>query len=49
MEKCAICGLETDDLYECDYCGRLVCEDCGGKLFECDDCYDERKAREDRF
>ena len=39
MEKCEICGKETDDLYECSFCGRLVCADCGGDLFICDECF----------
>lgn len=41
MEKCEICGKETDDLYECDHCGRLVCPDCGGEVFFCDECWEE--------
>ena len=40
MEKCAICGKETDELYECDTCGRLICADCGGEVFHCHECFE---------
>lgn len=42
MEKCEICGKETDDLYECSYCGQLVCANCGGTTFQCDECFDRQ-------
>ena len=40
MEKCAICGKETNELYECDTCGRLICADCGGEVFHCHECFE---------
>ena len=35
--KCEIFGKETDNLIECDTCGRLICDDCGG-AFQYDEC-----------
>ena len=49
MEKCELCRTETDELYECDKCGRLVCADCGGKVFVCDNCFDEEEENKSRF
>lgn len=43
MEKCEICGKETDELFECEYCGKLICSDCGGEDFYCDSCFEEHK------
>lgn len=41
MHKCELCGKETDELYECEQCGRYVCASCGGKSFLCDDCLEQ--------
>ena len=29
MPRCAICGMESDNLYKCKRCGDLFCEECG--------------------
>lgn len=44
MAKCEICGKETENLFECSYCGRLVCSACDN-AFVCDDCL----QRQDEF
>lgn len=49
MEKCEICGLETDDLYECSYCGRLLCKGCGGDVYVCDDCWQDEYGNTDNL
>ena len=49
MEKCELCGKETDDLSECEDCGRLICDDCGGVCFLCDECFEERCVRNDTY
>ena len=29
LPECAICGLESDQLYKCKMCGERFCEECG--------------------
>lgn len=26
--KCEVCGKESDDLYECEKCLKMICHDC---------------------
>ena len=46
MGKCEVCGLETENLYECSICGCLVCGFCDNG-FICDDCW--QREHEDEF
>ena len=46
--KCEICGKETDDLFECDTCGRLICDDCGC-AFQCDECWEKEQSRKNPY
>lgn len=46
MERCEVCGKETDELEECSYCGRLVCEDCSAGYFVCEDCQEKMLAKD---
>lgn len=42
--KCEICGKETDELYECPYCGRKVCKECTRNIWNdkvCKKCFEE--------
>ena len=41
---CEKCGKVTYELFECDFCGRLICEDCGC-AFQCDDCWEREQER----
>lgn len=50
VEKCEICGKEitpSEEMVECQYCGRLFCEDCGSlDFFICDECDKVRNERD---
>ena len=37
-ERCSICGRESDELYTCFRCRRLVCNSCVGERGYCRDC-----------
>jgi hypothetical protein len=48
MTECAICEKETEKLYECSECGRLVCDDCYVETVDlCVDCEETWEAEED--
>lgn len=49
MEKCEICGKETSELYECSNCGRLVCAECGGEIYYCDECLEQDDYNSEKF
>ena len=41
MNKCYHCEEETDDLVDCDKCGKTYCNDCDTSTTkECNDCGD---------
>jgi len=50
MTKCEICG-KKEAQHECEYCGRLFCDNCGDLFFPdeewiCYDCVWELEIRE---
>jgi len=48
MNECAICGRQTNQLYSCTECGRLVCGSCYVEALDlCTDCEETWEAEED--
>ena len=41
-QMCQVC-YEHEAEYQCECCGRLVCQHCINAEFICDKCYDERQ------
>ena len=48
MSEWAICGKQTEQLYACSECGRLVCDSCYVEAVDmCTDCEETWEAEED--